>query len=267
MDIKQNWSAEAAKDSEVVAKEYTKHRGANPLDSAARAPFLVLESDAYRLHKFDDTVGDDACSIQNSPPNELAEGQGDQVQERTNDSSSIQVSTLQKDLRVDKQFYGAYIQGLTRFLKQKLNSFEPLLSFAPNDDHDQLQKIQQVLSCKETSCAEIRKLLEHPGSKRQFQKKTLVPMSMSEQQGFRLERKVEYDHPRPVRANNFEKGHSRISKKVLKRKYKGPLYAEAGKVCIELTQKYTNIEDMKMFSRLTDMKYCLADVQNPKSGT
>ena len=60
-------------------------------------------------------------------------------------------------------------------------------------------------------------------------------MNRWEQHGFRLERKVEFDHPRPVYANNFEKGHSRISKKVMKRKYKGPLYAEAGKLCIELT--------------------------------
>ena len=82
-------------------------------------------------------------------------------------------------------------------------------------------------------------------------------MNRQDQIGFKLERRSDFEHPRPIIGNNFYRGHSQISKKILKRKYKGPLYNEAGRLCIELTQKYINLEDFKMLTRISDMKHCL----------
>jgi hypothetical protein len=42
----------------------------------------------------------------------------------------------------------------------------------------------------------------------------------------------------PKEGNNFEKGHSQVRKSIVKRKYKGALYQEAGKICMELIERY-----------------------------
>lgn len=53
--------------------------------------------------------------------------------------------------------------------------------------------------------------------------------------GFRLEKRLDYEMPTPCVGNNKYKNHSQISAANIHRKFKGPLYNEAGKVCIELT--------------------------------
>jgi hypothetical protein len=53
--------------------------------------------------------------------------------------------------------------------------------------------------------------------------------------GFRLERNPKYKYPEPIVGNNYYKNHSQISKKHIYRPFKGPLYNEAGRICIELT--------------------------------
>ena len=68
----------------------------------------------------------------------------------------------------------------------------------------------------------------------------------------------------PIKANNFYRGHSQISKKILRRKHKGPLYNEAGRLCIDLTQKYIYLEDFRMLTKLSDLKHCLVIIQNEK---
>jgi hypothetical protein len=68
----------------------------------------------------------------------------------------------------------------------------------------------------------------------------------------------------PINANNFYRGHSQISKKILKRKHKGPLYNEAGRLCIELTEKYICLEDFRMQTKISDMRHCLGAAQIEK---
>jgi len=80
--------------------------------------------------------------------------------------------------------------------------------------------------------------------------------------GYKLERRNSFEIPKQVYANNFYRGHSQISKKIIKRKYKGPLYNEAGRICIDLTEKYVELDEFKMQTSLTDMKYQLNNVQN-----
>ena len=60
-------------------------------------------------------------------------------------------------------------------------------------------------------------------------------MQKSETMGFRLEKKLNYEIPVPSTGNNYYKNHSQIDPSHIHRKFKGPLYNEAGKVCIELT--------------------------------
>ena len=73
-----------------------------------------------------------------------------------------------------------------------------------------------------------------------------------------MERRLDFDLPKPISANNFYRGHSQISKKILRRKHKGPLYNEAGRLCIDLTQKYINLEDFRMLTKLADLRHCLS---------
>jgi hypothetical protein len=42
----------------------------------------------------------------------------------------------------------------------------------------------------------------------------------------------------PIIGNNYYINHSMISTSIIYRKFKGPLYNDAGKICMELTQKY-----------------------------
>lgn len=82
-------------------------------------------------------------------------------------------------------------------------------------------------------------------------------MAKNDQLGFKLERRKDFDMPMPINANNFYRGHSQISKKILRRKHKGPLYNEAGRLCIDLTSKYIYLEDFRMLTKLSDLRYCL----------
>jgi len=42
------------------------------------------------------------------------------------------------------------------------------------------------------------------------------------------------------------------------------MYNEAGRMCLELTEKYTMLEDLRMTTKLSDMKHCLCKVQAEK---
>jgi hypothetical protein len=53
--------------------------------------------------------------------------------------------------------------------------------------------------------------------------------------GFKLEKRQDFILPIPNVGNNFYKNHSQIPVSCIFRKFKGPLYNEAGKMCIELT--------------------------------
>ena len=65
----------------------------------------------------------------------------------------------------------------------------------------------------------------------------------------------------PVNGNNFYKNHSQISKKNIYRKYKGPLYNEAGRICIELTQRYVPLEAFRFNTQLENMQFQICVVQ------
>lgn len=71
--------------------------------------------------------------------------------------------------------------------------------------------------------------------------------------GYRLEKREDYQTPLPCNGNNFYKNHSQISKKNIYRKFKGPLYNDAGRICIELTQKYLPLETFKFSTQLDNM--------------
>lgn len=85
-----------------------------------------------------------------------------------------------------------------------------------------LEKVQSRLTKSETS-------------KRTDIKRTLISFPRQDTFGYRLERREDYITPLPCNGNNFYKNHSQISKKNIYRKYKGPLYNDAGRICIELT--------------------------------
>ena len=51
--------------------------------------------------------------------------------------------------------------------------------------------------------------------------------------------------PLPNVGNNYYRNHSQISSEIIHRKFKGPLYNEAGKICIDLTEKYIVLENFK----------------------
>ena len=80
-------------------------------------------------------------------------------------------------------------------------------------------------------------------SKRTDVKKTLIHITKECNHGFRLERRSDNPLPLPLVGNNFYKNHCYIDPKIIRRPFKGPLYNEAGKVCIDLTQKYEPLEN------------------------
>ena len=73
--------------------------------------------------------------------------------------------------------------------------------------------------------------------------------------GYRLEKNIEFKVPIINMGNNFYKNHSQISKKYIYRKFKGPLYNEAGRICIELTSKYIMLETFYYTTILDSMKF------------
>lgn len=79
-------------------------------------------------------------------------------------------------------------------------------------------------------------------TKRLESRRTFLSFPRADHMGFRLERRADFKVPKPIHGNNMYKNHSQISSKCIHRKFKGPLYNEAGKICIELTQKYVPLE-------------------------
>ena len=73
--------------------------------------------------------------------------------------------------------------------------------------------------------------------------------------GYRLEKRIDFKVPVLITGNNFYRNHSQISKKYIYRKYKGPLYNEAGRVCIDLTQKYLSLESFWYTTILDSMRF------------
>jgi hypothetical protein len=91
----------------------------------------------------------------------------------------------------------------------------------------------------------LQKLSKSEIAKRKEVNRTLIGINKSDTHGYKLERKDEYNIPVPFSGNNYYKNHSQISKASIFRKYKGPLYNEAGRICIELTSKYILLELFK----------------------
>lgn len=61
--------------------------------------------------------------------------------------------------------------------------------------------------------------------------------------------------------NNMYKNHSVVPKATIFRSYKGPLYNEAGRICIDLTSKYIPLEHFTFVTQLDNMKQQLSVVQ------
>ena len=92
-------------------------------------------------------------------------------------------------------------------------------------------------------------------------RRTILCFPRHEHLGFRLEKRVDYNVPAPIIGNNFYKNHSQISSKCIHRRYKGPLYNEAGKICIELTQKYVPLESFVFQTQMDGFQYQICHVQ------
>ena len=90
-------------------------------------------------------------------------------------------------------------------------------------------------------------------TKRTDIKRTLVGFSKSDTSGFRLQRNVHFKIPLPKAGNNFQRNHSQIGKENIYRKYKGPLYNDAGRICIDLTEKYIQLETFRFQTQLDSM--------------
>lgn len=123
-----------------------------------------------------------------------------------------------------EQYYSLFVPGLSKFVKYSL-----------------LQKGYRNLSFEKVS-----KTLGQNPSQRKDIRRTLIGFQKTDQFGYKLERKCEYEIPLPYETNNFEKGHSTIPKKTINRKFKGPLYNDAGKICVELIDKYPPLESFKL---------------------
>ena len=83
--------------------------------------------------------------------------------------------------------------------------------------------------------AKIQKILFKSDTKRTDLKRTLIGHPKVETLGFKLEKSENFKFDLPVTGNNYYKNHSQIGHKHIYRNFKGPLYNEAGRICIELT--------------------------------
>lgn len=92
-------------------------------------------------------------------------------------------------------------------------------------------------------------------TKRTDLKRTIIGHQRQETFGYRLEKRQSFQFGLPVTGNNFYKNHSQIGKKYIYRKFKGPLYNDAGRICIELTSKYLQLETFKYQTQLENMKF------------
>lgn len=139
--------------------------------------------------------------------------------------------------QVQDDHFSAHIPGIVGYMRymQYLNEEPNKCDF--NVDHTE-KMLQKSLT-----------------SKRNDIKRTLIGFQKSDCYGYRLEKRMEFNHPAPQAGNNYYKNHSQISKKNIFRKYKGPLYNEAGRACIELTQKYVPLESFRYTTQLDNMKF------------
>ena len=78
--------------------------------------------------------------------------------------------------------------------------------------------------------------------------------------GYRLQKRIDFQVPIPDMNNNFYKNHSFIDPKHIRRLFKGPLYSDAGKLCIDLTRKYELLENFKFQTQMDDMSHQLCFV-------
>lgn len=151
------------------------------------------------------------------------------------DKSNIQTSSASQHLS-----WNTYIQGILRHIKfiqvSKKQATQDLLN------QKILQKIAKVFGVNHY---------------KQNQRKTMINMTKSDQLGFKLERRCDYNLPDPLLANNYDKKYSLSysQQKINKRKFKGPLYNEAGKICHDLTEKYIPLENLKLTTILADLDH------------
>ncbi len=71
----------------------------------------------------------------------------------------------------------------------------------------------------------------------------MVAWQKLNQQGYFLQKRIEFEVATPVLGNNWYKNHAFVGKDQISRPFKGPLYLKAAKLCIELVEKYAPLED------------------------
>lgn len=102
------------------------------------------------------------------------------------------------------------------------------------------------------------------GQKKLDIKKSLIGFKKTDGNGYRLQRRQEFKVPTPYVGNNYYRNHSVVPKECIFRKYKGPLYNEAGKICIELTGKYMPLQNFRFTTQLQNMKFQICHVQDER---
>lgn len=96
---------------------------------------------------------------------------------------------------------------------------------------------------------------KNTNSKRAENSKVMIGYQKQDMFGYRLEKKKSYQCPFLSIGNNMYKNHSHISKDLIFRPFKGPLYNEAGRICIGLTDKYVPLETFIYQTKLESMKH------------
>ena len=185
-------------------------------NSQAASSKSHVEEDYRKRRKRGIKYGD--CQISETEAFKLHKFENKWQQERGLDSSTnLGVKEI-----VQTEYYSTFMPGLTEFIRYQ-------------------QSVGKVNVNMET----VQKKLSKTDSKRTDLKRTLLPIHKTDGNGFRLEKKVEFQIPQPKFGNNLYEKHSMIDKSVINREFKGPLYCDAGRICIGLTAKYAPLDTFR----------------------
>ena len=141
-----------------------------------------MDTDGYKLHKFKDALQDELDYLNSNEQVNFVEDKHGNLHEKIASNTNARWNGEQKEKDKDKKddhlYWNAYLPGMVRFLKLKLNSSNPLEPLGIRSECKPANSpLQQTFSLNNVSSEEIRKVLENPGGKRKNQKRTMVAMT------------------------------------------------------------------------------------------
>lgn len=171
--------------------------------------------EAFRLHKFTDakTVAEKVLKKEVEAVGSVSPMKSKVVKPLVSDTLAA----------ANDEYFSAYVPGILQYMK-----------FMQQNHSEYTYNLEKV----------AKKLIK-TDSKRSEIKRTLIGYQKSETLGYRLEKLDTFQFDLPVIGNNYYKNHSQIGKHYIYRKYKGPLYNDAGRICIDLTSRYLPLESFK----------------------